>query len=206
MDGAGRTREYSNCGGTTRCCICSKLYHDELKANSSVNPPLEAQHSIIYVWKGSRHNEGQPQEGHRQLTPRTLPQSRPVPNGAVLWRWELVPQTDPIHLLQGKGVSSALRMSRKVKMFELVPTSKWLFRLDCIVENEGSTGLHCHPGSGIRCMLNGQLRVRSDKGESSDNTQTGRLLVRRRRLPAGIHHRPGQQGHLSERDGAAARI
>jgi len=56
-------------------------------------------------------------------------------------------------------------------MFALVPTSKWLFRLDCIVDNEGSTGLHSHPGSGIRCMLDGQLRVRSDKGESSENTR-----------------------------------
>jgi hypothetical protein len=58
-------------------------------------------------------------------------------------------------------------------MFELVSTSKWLFRLDAIFEHEGTTGLHSHPGSGIRCMLNGQLRVISDKGESSDNTKPG---------------------------------
>ena len=58
-------------------------------------------------------------------------------------------------------------------MFELAPTSKWLFRLDCIIDNQGSTGLHSHPGSGIRCMLKGQLRVESDKGESSDNNNPG---------------------------------
>ena len=78
-----------------------------------------------------------------------------------------------LHLLRGEGVTSVLKISRVVKMFELVPISKWLFRLDAIVDNEGSTGLHSHPGSGIRCMLEGQLRVRSDKGESSDNTQPG---------------------------------
>jgi hypothetical protein len=58
-------------------------------------------------------------------------------------------------------------------MFELVPTSKWLFRLDSIVDNEGSTGLHSHPGSGVRCMIEGHLRVESEKGECSDNWKPG---------------------------------
>jgi hypothetical protein len=58
-------------------------------------------------------------------------------------------------------------------MFELVPTSKWLFRLDSIIDNEGSTGLHSHPGSGIRCLLEGHLRVESEKGECSDNRHPG---------------------------------
>lgn len=53
------------------------------------------------------------------------------------------------------------------------PTSKWLFRLDCIYNNRGSTELHSHPGSGIGCMLAGHLRVESDKGECSDNRLTG---------------------------------
>jgi hypothetical protein len=80
---------------------------------------------------------------------------------------------EPNNLAWGDGVTSRLRMSRRIRMFELVPTSKWLFRLDCIYNNRGSTGLHSHPGSGIRCMLKGHLRVESDKGESSDNRLTG---------------------------------
>jgi hypothetical protein len=93
--------------------------------------------------------------------------------GAVIWRWELVRTDEPNNLAWGEGVTSRLRMSRRIRMFELVPTSKWLFRLDCIYNNRGSTGLHSHPGSGIRCMLKGHLRVESDKGESSDNRLTG---------------------------------
>jgi hypothetical protein len=97
------------------------------------------------------------------------------PEGAFLWRWELVPETDPVHLLKGEGVDSILRMSRKIKMFELVPTSKWLFRLDRIDAPGGDpdAGRHSHPGSGIRCLLGGELRVRSDKGENSDNVIPG---------------------------------
>jgi hypothetical protein len=76
-------------------------------------------------------------------------------------------------LLSGDGVATTLRMVRQVKMFELVPTSKWLFRLDCIQEFRGSTGLHSHPGSGIRCMLDGHLETTSEKGEDTVNTRRG---------------------------------
>jgi hypothetical protein len=150
-----------------------KLFHDELTAGAAVEPGLEAQHCIIYVWKGSVSINGSVFEADSAAYVSDFAAVEAQGKGATLWRWELVPESDPIHLLKGKGTDSILRMSRRVKMFELVPTSKWLFRLDCIVENEGSTGLHSHPGSGIRCMLNGQLRVRSDKGESSDNFQPG---------------------------------
>ena len=150
-----------------------KLFHDELAPNSTVNPELQTQHTIIYVWKGSATINGELVKADSAAYSEDFAAIKSSTEGVVLWRWELVPETDPLHLLQGEGVNSVLRISRRVKMFELVPTSKWLFRLDCIVDNEGSTGLHSHPGSGIRCMLNGQLRVRSDKGESSDNTRPG---------------------------------
>jgi hypothetical protein len=150
-----------------------KLFHDEFQANGLAEPGLEAQHSIIYLWKGTAQVNGKTVKEDTAVYVEDFATIRTGKKGAALWRWELVPETDPIHLLRGEGINSSLRMSRKVKMFELVPTSKWLFRLDCIVDNEGSTGLHSHPGSGIRCMINGQLRVRSDKGESSDNFKPG---------------------------------
>jgi hypothetical protein len=150
-----------------------KLFQDELVPNSAVIPGLEAQHSIIYVWKGPATINGKVIKADSAAYAEDFATIKVGAKGAVLWRWELVPENDPIHLLQGKGVNSSLKLSRKVKMFELVPSSKWLFRLDCIVDNEGSTGLHSHPGSGIRCMIKGQLRVVSDKGESSDNTKPG---------------------------------
>jgi hypothetical protein len=150
-----------------------KLFHDELTPNSAVTLGLEAQHSIIYVWKGSATVNGKLVKADSAAYAEDFATIKAGAKGAVLWRWELVPEGDPIHLLQGKGVHSTLRMSRKVKMFELVPTSKWLFRLDCIIGFEGTTGLHSHPGSGIRCMLNGTLRAESEKGESSNNRRPG---------------------------------
>jgi hypothetical protein len=148
-----------------------KLFHDDLAPGSEA--VLEAQHTIIYVYQGSASINDKSAAADTAVYAEDFAKINAGAKGAVLWRWELVPEINPLHLLAGKGVNSSLKVSRKVKMFELVPTSKWLFRLDSIVDNEGSTGLHSHPGSGIRCMINGQLRVRSDKGESSDNTRPG---------------------------------
>jgi hypothetical protein len=150
-----------------------RLYHDIYAPDSQAADDLEAQHSIAYVLKGSASINGQPLAADQAVYWKDVAGVEAGPEGAVMWRWELVRTDAPNNLACGDGVASRLRMSRRVRMFDLVPTSKWLFRLDCIYNNRGSTGLHSHPGSGIRCMLAGHLRVESDKGESSDNRLTG---------------------------------
>ncbi len=150
-----------------------RLYHDSYIPNSCAEEDLEAQHSILYVFKGSALVNGLKVEEDNAVYSKDVTSVEALGQGAVVWRWELVRTEDPNNLAWGEGVTSRLRMSRRIRMFELVPTSKWLFRLDCIYNNRGSTGLHSHPGSGIRCLLRGHLRVESDKGESSDNRLPG---------------------------------
>jgi hypothetical protein len=150
-----------------------KLFHDRLAPNSEAIPGLEAQHSILYVWKGSASVNEKKLEADTAVYVQDFAAIKAGPDKTVIWRWELVPDTDPVHLLKGKGIDSLMRMSRRIKMFELVPTSKWLFRLDSIVDNQGSTGLHSHPGSGIRCLLKGNLTTVSEKGENSSNRNPG---------------------------------
>jgi hypothetical protein len=150
-----------------------RLYHDTYAPNSMTADDLEAQHSIAYVLKGSATINGKTLAEDQAVYVKDVAAVEAGPEGATVWRWELVRTDDPNNLAWGDGVASRLRMSRRIRMFELVPTSKWLFRLDSIYNNQGSTGLHSHPGSGIRCMLKGHLRVESDKGESSDNRLTG---------------------------------
>jgi len=150
-----------------------RLYHDVYAPHARAIPDLEAQHSIDYVLSGEMTVNGQTVSHDTALYWKDVATVEAGPEGAIVWRWELVRTETPNNLACGDGVSSRLHMSRRIRMFALVPTSKWLFRLDCIYNNRGSTGLHSHPGSGIRCMLAGHLRVESDKGESSDNRLTG---------------------------------
>lgn len=148
-----------------------KLFHDSLPPHAE--SLLLAQHSIIYAWKGAAMVNGAALERDAAIYAEDVVAVKACADGATLWRWELVPASDPLHLLNVPGGSSSLRMARRVKMFELVPTSKWLFRLDSIIESVGSTGLHSHPGSGIRCMLDGNFRIDSEKGEEFDVSQPG---------------------------------
>ena len=148
-----------------------ELFHDNLSPNAKA--ALQAQHSIIYDLKGSVTINGVGVPADSAVYAGDVAVIEACAEGATLWRWELVREADPLHLLGGRGVTSSVRMAREIKMFELVPTSKWLFRLDIIREAEGSTGLHCHPGSGIRCLLSGEFRVESQKGESSESRSPG---------------------------------
>ena len=150
-----------------------RLYQDVFGPHTKVVPDLEAQHGIAYVHTGSATINGEALASDSAVVSRDVMSILAGPEGASIWRWELVRTTASNDLATGEGIESRLCMSRRIRMFELVPTSKWLFRLDSIIDNEGSTGLHSHPGSGIRCMIEGHLRVESEKGECSDNWNPG---------------------------------
>ena len=150
-----------------------RLYHDRFAPKATMIQDLEAQHSIAYVFEGSAKINGKEVQADSVVYHKDVVTIEAGSDGGWIWRWELVRTEQANNLSVGEGIDSHLKMSRRVRMFELVPTSKWLFRLDCIIDNQGSTGLHSHPGSGIRCMLKGQMRIESDKGESSVNNKAG---------------------------------
>ena len=170
-----------------------KLFHDTLETESEVIPGVETQHSIIYVFKGRVDINSQAVEEGTAVYVGDFATVKTGKTATTLWRWELVPENDPIHLLKGKGVKTVLKLSRKIKMFELVPTSRWLFRLDGIINHEGATGFHSHLGSGIRCLVEGQIRVFSNKGECSDNTKPGDTWYEEGAYPVASTSDPGNK-------------
>jgi hypothetical protein len=113
------------------------------------------------------------------------------PTGATVWRWELVDRDQPLGIIHAVGARSALRMARDVKMFELVPSSRWLFRLDSILGFEGTTGMHSHPGSGIRCLLEGHLLAESEKGENAEANEPGDVWYEEGAYPLVSSVKPG---------------
>lgn len=148
-----------------------RLFHDTLQPNAK--GWLETQHTMIYGWKGAATVNGGALPADAAVYAQDVVNLEACAEGAVLWRWEVLPETAPLHLAKGDGISSTLRMSRCVRMFEMAPTTRWLFRLDLIREAEGSTGLHCHPGSGVRCLLSGEFKTESEKGGSSESRNPG---------------------------------
>ena len=149
-----------------------RLYQDYVPANIECRQ-IESQHSILYVLRGGAEINGEAVAADQAVYCKDSIFIQTAEMDAVIWRWEIVREEAANTYLEGGPVQSKLAISRKVQMFELTSRSKWLFRLDCIYGNLGSTGLHSHPGSGIRCLLEGNLHVRGVIGECSDNTKTG---------------------------------
>jgi hypothetical protein len=144
---------------------------DRLGAGAQVAAGVPAQHSMIYVAAGRVSVNGTLLAAGQAFYTEDFLKIDTGSEAAELWRFGVVRDDSGLGLLAGSGVDSTLRMTRQVKMFEMVPTSRWLFRLDCIVGFEGTTGLHSHPGSGIRCLIDGYLRTESEKGENTVNSR-----------------------------------
>jgi hypothetical protein len=143
-----------------------RLYHDRYEANAETTSDLYVQHSIYYMRNGSAVINGQNMDADNAIYCQDPTSVRAGADGATIWRWEFDRIGSPSNLADGNGIDSHLKMERPVTMFELYPKQKWLFKLDCIIKHTGSTGLHSHPGSGIRCMLDGEFKIESTIGES----------------------------------------
>ncbi|HEY0814475.1 MAG TPA: hypothetical protein VGE11_14450 [Pseudonocardia sp.] len=150
-----------------------RLFCDTVSPDMEVAGVGPAPPSISYLYRGSATVAGAEIKQGEATYFRDDSTIRAGSEGATIWRWEITRREADLGVLRGEGVVSRLRMAREVKMFELVPTSKWLFRLDNIIGFQGTTGLHSHPGSGIRCMIEGHLRAESSKGENSENSAPG---------------------------------
>lgn len=169
-------------------------YLDEFEPHAHNTQELMAQHNIIYVVRGDLSVNGNNIGPDAACYVEDYANIHAGQHGAKLWRWTITREADkPLPLLQGDGVRSSLRQSRSVKMFEMVPTSKWLFRLDRILEFEGTTGLHSHPGSGIRCLVDGHLRTESEKGENTNNIAHGDVWYEEGAYPLVSTVDPGQK-------------
>jgi len=150
-----------------------KLYHDFFEPNAATDEDINAQHSICFVREGEVEFNGKKAESDTATYTQEPTSVKAGSSGAIVWRWEMEREDSPINLTKGDGVKSKLKMARTIRMFELYPKSKYLFKLDSIIKHKGSTGLHSHPGSGMRCMIDGEFDIVSTIGESFYNLKNG---------------------------------
>lgn len=168
-----------------------RLYHDEYEPDAVAEAARPAPHTMLYVFDGSATVAGKQLATTEAAYFRDDTSVEAGSAGAIVWRWELVDREAPLGIVGAQGVRSRLRMARDVKMFELVPTSRWLFRLDSIIGFEGTTGMHSHPGSGIRCMIDGHLLAESEKGENAEANGPGDVWYEEGAYPLVSTVKPG---------------
>lgn len=77
--------------------------------------------------------------------------------GATLWRWEFVSSDAGAGLLSGAGAVSHEKLAARL---ETLPQGKLLLRGDSVAFPAGGCAyLHRHQGPGIRCLLEGGIRI-----------------------------------------------
>jgi hypothetical protein len=77
--------------------------------------------------------------------------------GATCWRWELVSDTAPDGAATGAGVASRPKLSARV---DTLPDGELLLRGDSVGFPPGGCAFqHRHAGPGIRCLIEGGIRI-----------------------------------------------
>jgi hypothetical protein len=132
-----------------------RLYEDVLSNDAAATLPLLPR--MIFVVHGSATvadrelRDGEAWSGEQAIT---LEAGR---GGACLWRWELVDSNAAGGMLAGSGAVSREKLAARL---ETLPKGRLLLRGDSVAFPPGGCAyLHRHQGPGIRCLLEGGIRI-----------------------------------------------
>ena len=90
------------------------------------------------------------------------------PEGAWVWRCEIVEESAPESLLRGEEVLSRAVLKKRIDTIDVRSGDKWLFRSDTTTMFPGAvTNLHAHEGPGIRCLKFGEFHIESKQGTAT---------------------------------------
>jgi hypothetical protein len=133
-----------------------RLYEDVL-ASDAGSIDLPALPRMIFVAHGSvatadrTLRDGEAFGGEAALT------LKPGSEGATLWRWEFVSRDAGAGMLSGHGAVSREKLTARL---DTLPQGKLLLRGDSVAFPAGGCAyLHRHQGPGIRCLLDGGIRI-----------------------------------------------
>jgi hypothetical protein len=142
-----------------------RLYEDVLSSAESVKfylPPLPR---FIFVVHGSATIGGQNVAEGKSWQSEGATLVKPGPGGVTIWRWELA-RGD-----QGSTVACAPGMASHEKLsayLETLPKGELLMRGDSVAFPPGGVAYtHRHQGPGIRCMIEGGIRIDTHGRSSS---------------------------------------
>ncbi len=132
-----------------------RLVEDMLAAGQALAFPADGINRIVYVAHGGCMADGASFAADSAWHGRGAARLVAGPHGAALWRFELVPAgTVPV-----RGEGRALEKLRSALEPEAT-AGDLLFRCDSVAFPPGGCALlHTHQGPGIRCLIEGGIRI-----------------------------------------------
>jgi len=142
-----------------------RLYEDTLSGDGAFDAALPAMPRMIFVVHGAvtvakrmlGDGEAWFGAGPLALTPGKA--------GVTCWRFELAPASGADGAARGRGVVSREKMSVRL---DTLPAGDLLMRGDSVGFPPGGCAyLHTHQGPGIRCLIEGGIRIDTHGGSTS---------------------------------------
>ena len=134
-----------------------RLYEDVLSTAETLEFKLPPLPRFILVVHGSALVDGETLNAGEAWQGEGAALVKPGPVGVTCWRWELSPGD------QGSMVASAPGMMSHEKLtafLETLPKSELLMRGDSVAFPPGGCAyLYRHQGPGIRCLIEGGMRI-----------------------------------------------
>jgi len=141
-----------------------RLFEDVL-ANNGAELSLPARPHMIYVVHGSMLIADRVTRSDEGFGGDAATQIKGGPEGATIWRWELLPDKSAAGATAGPSVASREKLSAQL---DTIPKGPILLRGDSVAFPPGGCAyLHRHQGPGIRCLLEGGIRIDTHERSTS---------------------------------------
>ncbi len=133
-----------------------RLYEDTLNGMAG-DVHFPALPRMIFVVHGAVTIAGQTLSDGEAWHSETAAAIQPAKTGATCWRWELSHFDTAGCVIVGPGIFSREKISAAL---ETLPKGELLFRGDSVAFPPGGCAyLHRHQGPGIRCLIEGGIRI-----------------------------------------------
>jgi hypothetical protein len=133
-----------------------RLYEDVLSSDAAPID-LPAMPRLIFVVHGAIATADRNLQDGEALGSEGAVTLKAGAAGATLWRWELASEAAGLGALSGGGAVSREKLSARL---ETLPQGRLLLRGDSVAFPPGGCAyLHRHQGPGIRCLLEGGIRI-----------------------------------------------
>ena len=133
-----------------------KLYEDVL-SNEGIDVRLPALPRMIFVAHGSVAIGDRTLRDDDAWSGEAAVTLKAGSGGATVWRWELAANNASQGVASGAGVVSREKLAAQL---DTMPTGALLLRGDSVAFPAGGCAyLHRHQGPGIRCLVEGSIRI-----------------------------------------------
>lgn len=132
---------------------------DRLDPGARLEEPLKALNRVLYCHRGGvTLSDGARVSEDEAAFVRAETDLVAGADGAVIWRFDLVPDGEDVQLIEGLGVTSTMAVDSALEGPDV--TGGWIMRCDSVKFPMGGCAFtHVHQGPGIRVLREGQIRI-----------------------------------------------